>query len=59
MEEQESFINEWPKASFKDIAREETEEKFTKFFYKSFFVVLLLPERVVSTFKILFKEESE
>lgn len=44
------LIDEWPVMSFKELEEIEVEGKALRLFYKSFFVVLRLPEIAAHSF---------
>lgn len=54
---QTPLITEWPKINFSELENLEVEEGIVKIFYKSFFVVLRMPEIVMRSFFTLLTEE--
>lgn len=57
IEEYTPFIDEWPTISFNEIAKEEVGGGAVRVFYKSFFLLLRLPETMLSSLTTLLKEE--
>ena len=56
---QTPLITEWPKISFSEIENLEVEEGLVRIFYKSFFVVLRVPEIMFSAFLTILRENPD
>lgn len=54
---QTPLIAEWPKINFAELENLEVEEGIVKIFYKSFFVVLRMPEIILRSFATLLTED--
>lgn len=44
------FIDEWPTVSFDEFENIKIEEGIVRVFYKSFFSILLLPQKIIHAF---------
>lgn len=54
---QAPLITEWPRITFSELESLEVEEGIVKIFYKSFFVVLRMPEIILRSFTTLLTED--
>lgn len=47
------FLDQWPKVSFDELENIEIKNPPTRIFYKSFFVLFFLPEKIFKSFEKL------
>lgn len=54
---QTPLVAEWPRINFSELENLEVEEGLVRIFYKSFFVVLRMPEIVMRSFFTILTEK--